>query len=300
MAALGLERKHGCMESRTTKRKHGKIIDAHAHIYPDAIARRAAQSTCDFYDGLPGRFDGRLDTLLEEEARLGIAAAVMLPVAVTPAQAQAVNRFAEETARHWPGRILPFAGLHPMDENLESEIDDIERRGFIGIKLHPDIQKVDVNGPECRRMAERIQGRMPLYLHAGDARFHYSNPERIARLMDDFPDLEIICAHMGGWSEWPQARKYLKGRNIWVDTSSTMEFTTVEQAMECLDCFGVERTFFGTDYPLWSMERAVENIYAMPLDEAQREAVFHGNIERFLEERRAQACAVCGSGGILF
>ena len=288
------------MVQNTSKNGSMKIIDAHVHIYPDAIAQRAAQSTCDFYDGLPGKFDGRLDTLLKEEERLGIVAAVMLPVAVTPDQTQAVNRFAEQAALSHPGRILPFAGLHPMDENLEKEIDEIEQRGFIGIKLHPDIQKVDINGPECRRLAARVQGRLPLYLHAGDDRFHYSNPERIARLMDDFPDLEVICAHMGGWSEWPQARKYLKGRGIWVDTSSTMELTSMEQAMECLECFTVERTFFGTDYPLWSTERAVRNVCAMPLSEEQREAVFHGNIERFLAHRRAKACAVCGSRGILF
>ena len=49
-----------------------QIIDAHCHIYPDAIARKAAASTGNFYDGLPATCDGTLGTLLQEGRQAGI------------------------------------------------------------------------------------------------------------------------------------------------------------------------------------------------------------------------------------
>jgi hypothetical protein len=39
------------------------ITDAHAHIYPDIFASRAAAGIAAFY-GMPVRFDGRLETLI--------------------------------------------------------------------------------------------------------------------------------------------------------------------------------------------------------------------------------------------
>ncbi len=39
------------------------IIDTHAHIYPDAIALKAAASIGKFYD-IPMDLDGTVDTLL--------------------------------------------------------------------------------------------------------------------------------------------------------------------------------------------------------------------------------------------
>ena len=44
------------------------IFDAHAHIYPDAIALKAAHSIAEFYD-IPVLCDGTLGTLLEIGAK---------------------------------------------------------------------------------------------------------------------------------------------------------------------------------------------------------------------------------------
>ena len=41
---------------------------------------------------------------------------------------------------------------------------------------------------------------MPLYLHMGDNRpqYRYSEPKKLAKLLDRFPDLVVGAAHFGG------------------------------------------------------------------------------------------------------
>ena len=43
------------------------IIDSHAHIYPDKLARKAARSIGDFYD-IDMDLDGTVDMLLTPDA----------------------------------------------------------------------------------------------------------------------------------------------------------------------------------------------------------------------------------------
>lgn len=47
------------------------IIDAHAHIFPDKIASRAADGISSFYD-IPVRFDGSVGQLLEINRKAGV------------------------------------------------------------------------------------------------------------------------------------------------------------------------------------------------------------------------------------
>ena len=57
-----------------------KIIDFHTHVYPDAIAQKAAQSICDFYELEGGGMDGTVSTLLSRGKQAGISQFVVLPV----------------------------------------------------------------------------------------------------------------------------------------------------------------------------------------------------------------------------
>ena len=69
-----------------------KIIDTHAHIYPDKIAAKAAQSIGDFYE-IPMRMDGTLGTLLRQGEAAGISRFLVHSVAVTWERAHAINDF---------------------------------------------------------------------------------------------------------------------------------------------------------------------------------------------------------------
>ena len=60
-----------------------RFIDFHCHIYPDAIAVKAADNVRQFYNGLGNpAIDGSVKTLLERGTLAGVSEFVVLPVAV--------------------------------------------------------------------------------------------------------------------------------------------------------------------------------------------------------------------------
>ena len=61
-----------------------KIIDFHTHVYPDAIAPKAAESVRTFYGLGNPSMNGMVSTLLQEGKKVGTTQYVILPVAMRP------------------------------------------------------------------------------------------------------------------------------------------------------------------------------------------------------------------------
>ena len=66
-----------------------KIIDAHAHIFPQKIADRAVQSIGAFYD-IPMDDGGTADILLEEMRAANVSQSLVCSVATKPEQVTAI------------------------------------------------------------------------------------------------------------------------------------------------------------------------------------------------------------------
>ena len=57
-----------------------RFIDFHTHVYPDAIAAKAADNVRQFYDGLGNpAIDGSVNTLLDRGTKAGVENFVILP-----------------------------------------------------------------------------------------------------------------------------------------------------------------------------------------------------------------------------
>lgn len=179
------------------------IIDFHAHIYPNKIAQKATNATADFY-GISPACIGTGDELLREGKIAGIDEFVLLPVATKPEQVRHVNEFIlGETAAH--KEFHGFGTLHPDCENIMEEAEYILNSGLKGIKLHPDTQRFNTDDERLFGVYDAVQGKLPLLVHCGDKRFDYSHPARLKRVIDNFPKLQVIAAHLGGWSLFEEA-----------------------------------------------------------------------------------------------
>jgi len=86
-----------------------RIIDFHTHIYPDAIALKAADSICKFYELDGGGMNGTVSSLLERGAQAGISRYVVLPVGLKPDHVRHINEF---IIGMWKS-ILSLPGLVP-------------------------------------------------------------------------------------------------------------------------------------------------------------------------------------------
>ncbi|MBQ2823467.1 MAG: amidohydrolase [Oscillospiraceae bacterium] len=257
------------------------IIDSHAHIFPDKIAEKAVEGIGSFYD-LKMRFDGKISTLIDIGAKAGVEKFVVQSVATTPAQVESINNFIAKSVETYPDKLIGFAAIHPDYEDICGELDRACEMGLKGVKIHPDFQHFRIDDDKAMKIYEHIEGKMPLLVHTGDYRYEWSKPERMARVLDAFPKLQVIGAHFGGWSEWDKVEEAYAGREIWVDTSSALYELSAETAMKLIRFFGVDHVLFGTDYPMWSAVEELEMLGKLPLSEEEREMILHGNIEKLL------------------
>ena len=261
------------------------ITDTHAHIYPDQIALRAAASTGAFY-GIPMCMDGTLSQLLSHGQAAGISRFLVHSVAITPERVHSINDYLMRTAAAYPDKLIGFGAMHPGYGDVPGELERLKAGGLHGVKLHPDIQRFRLDDENAIAMFQAMaELGLPALVHTGDTRYPYSEPDRMARVLERVPKLKAICAHLGGWSVWDKAWRSLAGRpNVWVDTSSSLYALEPAAAADIIRHYGVEQVFFGTDYPMWKPEEEVARFMALPLTDAEREAALHLNFERFLSE----------------
>ena len=212
--------------------KKYRIIDSHCHIYPDKIAQKASDATATFYE-LPPSLDGKISTLIEHGEKAGIEHFIVQSVATTPKQVSSINNFIAQAVAESRGRFTGLGTLHPDSEDMEADVNEIIALGLKGVKLHPDIQKVQLDDPRMLKMYELCEGRLPMLIHTGDYRYDYSNPNRIIPILEKYPRLTVIGAHFGGWSVWEEATYILnKYENFLVDCSSSLYAISPEKAKE--------------------------------------------------------------------
>ncbi len=259
------------------------IIDIHTHIYPDKIAQKATESVRDFYE-LEGSIEmnGTVKMLLEQGDHAGIQEFVVLPVSNTPNRVHAINEFIWEQARTQP-RFIGFGTLHADMPLLLEETEWILSQGLKGIKMHPDSQRFAIDDPRLFPVYDRLQEVIPVMLHMGDQRYDYSHPARLRRVLDNFPRLQVIAAHFGGYSMFETARENLFDKDCIFDISSAMMFMEPGQAEHYINLYGAERMAYGTDYPLWDPVTEVNRFLKLKLTDDQFDQIAHKTAERFLK-----------------
>ncbi|MBR3094209.1 MAG: amidohydrolase [Clostridia bacterium] len=260
------------------------VIDTHCHIYPDKIALKAAKGIGTFYD-TPMRYDGRLDTLKAVSAKAHVVHSVIFSVATTPHQVHSINTFIAENVRQIGGRFTGLGTLHPDSADMEADILELKALGLKGVKLHPDVQQFPIDDSRGRLIcALCAKHKLPLLLHCGDYRYDYSNVNRLIPLLEDYPDLQMIGAHFGGWSVWAQAAEALhKYPNITVDASSTFHWVSRDTAKKLIALYGADRVLFGSDFPMWDPKDEIEYLLSLGLTDDELEHIFYQNAQRMFD-----------------
>ncbi|MCR4883758.1 MAG: amidohydrolase family protein [Clostridiales bacterium] len=257
-----------------------RIIDAHCHIYPDGISRRAVDAVDRFYDGLPSdHYDGTVQTLLRVGRENGVTHFVVHSVATRPEQVRSINQFIARSVREADGAFVGMGTLHPESQEIRQDFRELIGMGLHGVKLHPDIQHFHADDPKAMQIYALCEEQgCPIVVHTGDYRYDYSNPSRIVPILKAFPRLKLVGAHFGGWSVWEDAVRELPAYpNILVDTSSSLYWLKPERAREIIRIWGVERVLYGTDYPLWPQKQEIDALLALGLSPKEYERIFWKN-----------------------
>lgn len=264
-----------------------KVFDIHTHTYPEAISEKAVVNLGKFYDFVC-QGNGTYAHLESQAEENNVRGYLLFSVATNAHQVEKVNTSIAslaEFSRSHGFLTVGFAGMHQDFEDMEGEINRILSLGMKGVKIHPDIQGVDIDDPRLLRLYEIIAGRIPLYLHMGDNRpqYRFSEARKLIRVMDMFPRLEVVAAHLGGYQAWDEAVEFLAGReNIWYDTSSALWAMTPERADYLIGRLGAENVMFGTDYPVKNTGEELERFFRLKLTGQEREDILWNNAIRFL------------------
>lgn len=257
-----------------------KFIDIHAHVYPDAIAMKAAQSIRNYYH-IGEELDGTPGMLMERGALAGVEKYLILPVAVKPEHVQSINNFIlSQMEQH--DCFVAFGTVHAGMDNLMDEVARIRAMGLRGIKIHPDCQHFDINDPRMFPVYEEIQGRLPMMIHMGDENFNYSHPSRLRHVLELFPKLQVCAAHFGGYSMYEDALKLLHDKECIMDVSSSLMFMERGMPERYINIYGAERLAFGTDYPVWDPVHEVQRLMELDLTMEQKEQIAWKTAANFL------------------
>lgn len=255
-----------------------RIIDFHTHVFPEAIAQKAvAQVGNHYHIQMHGK--GIVEDLLESAERSGIDYLVICSTATKASQVRNINDWVASKAG---GKLIGFGTLHPDMDNVEEEVEHILSLGLKGIKLHPDFQGFDADSPKMDRVYRAIGNRLPVLMHAGDEKLDSSSPKRLANVLENYPQLILIAAHLGGHSQWEESFQYLVGKNLYFDTSSAIRFMGKDLALKLIRQHGIHKVVFGTDYPIIYHQQELEDFYQLELTPEEREDILYNNGARIL------------------
>lgn len=265
------------------------IIDFHTHVFPDKMAEKTIRKLAERSHIVPASY-GRTQELLSSMEEAGIDCSVILPVVTAPSQFSTVNKFSGELNAAYQTkdrRLVAFGGIHPDTPDYKGELKELHKRGFKGIKLHPDYQGVMIDDIRNMRIVEYASELdMIVSVHAGvDIGLPepvHCTPKAARRLLDEVRPSKLVLAHYGGWKQWDQVEEVLVGQDVYFDTAFTFGYIDKEQFVRILRNHGSDKILFATDCPWANQIQFVEALDAMPLTQKEKEQVFYKNAEKLL------------------
>ncbi len=263
------------------------IIDFHTHCFPDALAPKALAKLSAHTDILPST-DGTVSGLKRKMLSDGVDISVVCNIATNAHQQRKVNDFAVAVNER-ESVLTALGSVYPESEEISTDLDYLSEHDIRGIKIHPEYTSYYIDDPIWERVfSECSERNIFVITHAG---FDFispdriaATPERIARVLDKFPKLTLIAAHLGSNRCWEEVKNHLCGReNLYFDTAIIGQYGISPQlAREIIDAHGHERILFGSDTPWSEAIKEINFIRSLGLSEESLEMIFHRNAERIL------------------
>jgi predicted TIM-barrel fold metal-dependent hydrolase len=258
------------------------IIDIHTHAFTDALAARAV-GDLEQRSGISPRFGGTVAGLRAEARRAGVDVCVVQPVATKPTQVRTINDWAAATQTP---DLLFFSAMHPDFEDPATELARAKELGLHGVKLHTEYQFFKPDEPRMAPIYEAaIEQGLPILFHAGEDEFTptlYGACESFARMLERWPGMTAILAHMGGYKQWEAVRGCILGLPCYLDTSYSMGHMPDVVFLDMVNAHGAERVLFGSDEPWDDAARELEVLRRLPLTPEQRGLIEGESARRLL------------------
>ena len=171
------------------------------------------------------------------------------------------NEFCAKAAAKHPRKLIALAGIDPRRPNGPVLLRRcLAEFGMKGLKWHPD-DGYYPNSPEAYELLKVLdEFGYPLLTHCSPlpaSRAKFAQPIHLDDVAKDFPNLNIVAAHMGNlwWHDWLAIAQYKK--NLHGDMAMWQVMATEKPALfrrylrEIVDNIGPDQTIWSTDGPLF-------------------------------------------------
>ncbi len=286
------------------------IIDAHTHILPAVFRTEKdrflrTDSTFATLFGYGRAKSATAEDLVASMDSAGVSASVAAGYGWTdPGVARLANDYAIESARRFPGRIVPLCSVNPLwGEEAALEVRRCAEAGARGVgELHPDTQGFSrADHGELQLLAPvmdaaRAHG-LPVLVHASEPVGHVYpgkgsfTPERALALAQAYAENTFIFAHFGGglpfYVQMPEVAEQL-GR-VYFDSAAQPLLYRASAYVAAVAAAGADRVIFASDYPLIAQLRALRAARSAGLTPPVEAAVMADNAARLFRITVPQA-----------
>jgi predicted TIM-barrel fold metal-dependent hydrolase len=194
----------------------------------------------------------------------------------------------------YPDRFIGFAGFDPnTGTQAVNEIEyAVKELGFSGVKSVSSTLELDINDKAFYpyyQKAEELD--IPILIHTGaviikGCRVKYVHPLMIDDVAFDFPDLTIICAHLGGFQYMDTINMLLHHSNVYADISfwplhplyaDLVPWSLLEKTLQ-------DKILLGSDYPAGQTPKeAAEAVQKLPISQSFKEKILGTNAAKILK-----------------
>lgn len=289
-----------------------RIADAHTHLFKDA-------EMADLWLGPEPRRTGLLDELTSLLDEAGIEKAVILLFhrsaelyereLAAGASAEAARQTVRAAIRDYnvwgcqaaarDKRLVPFVGVNPRfmsASEIDEEIGSAIAMGAAGVKIIPNRFRAYADDPLLSPVYESCCAHgVPLLSQAGSyglvpgsSADPFGRPKYFRAILQRFPDLRLILAHMGHSYEAEVAELTADFPNVHTDISLRLSGMdrpggpSSAETVEAIRSIGADRVLFGTNYPFANPLRYVKTFEQLRLSDAERSSIAFENFERLI------------------
>lgn len=275
------------------------IFDGHVHITPPEIIKNSGKyrEKDSYFDLLSSskvnKFTTGDELIVKMEASNWDKAVVFGFAFNNPELCRMVNEYTIKMIEKYPQKLIGFAVVNPLAENVKEELQRCKDAGLKGVgELFPSGQNFDITSKEemknlcsfCR------ENNWPLLIHLNEPVGHYYKGKtedsicKAEKLAANFPGVKFIYAHLGGglcfYELMPEMREKLQ--NVYYDTAA-QPFLYDNEIYEVFKTAGIlDKIILGSDYPLISPGKYIKNIKSTDLDRADIEKIACGNLKKLL------------------
>lgn len=234
-------------------------IDTHTHILPERLTNAIQQSLTDAVGWTyshPTTQKAIEDTLTSA----GVARYVTLPYAHKAGIAADLNEWLCKRAAE-SDRLIPFATVHPDDDDTGAILRAAFEAGARGLKIHCPVQDCSPADPRIEDALEVVaEFDHPITYHGGTAPMFEDNPhvgaDAFTELVESYSEVRVCCAHMGAYEVDRFLDLARTNENVYLDTTFAMS-SRAEETMGFDPTSIDDETFvdlsesiiYGSDFP---------------------------------------------------